>query len=283
MFQVSMKNFRLWIALGVALLSTAAMQTGARAQYDPYESMMSNNSYFSGWVNPYDNTLTNMYKSSYDYYTPSYSSYFSGSSSSRAKRNAARLKATPQRERTEAERFAKYNGTMYKAGKSNTAAKVAAVFAKNLGGKASDYQPVMVELLKLYQDQAKKQNAPSTDLARTLAYCISANYYYFTGGTGVPDAQVAALRLKIRTALSEDKKFRAMSNAQKQELNETMVILTHFAALGFEVIAPKASQEKKAAVREGFKKLAGVNLRGLLGVDPQRVAFDKTGLVIKAA
>lgn len=278
-----MKKFRLWIALGVALLSTAALQTGAHAQWNAYDALMSNNSFSRGWVNPYDNTFTNMYKPSYNYYTPSYSSYFGGSSSSRARSRAARLKATPARERTEAERFAKYNGTMYKAGKSNTAAKVAAVFATNMGGKASDYQPVMVELLKLYQDQSKKQNAPSTDLARTLAYCISANYYYYTGGTGVPDAQVAALRLKIRTALSEDKKFRAMTNAQKQELNETMVILTHFAALGFEVIAPKASQDKKAGVREGFKKLAGVNLRGLLGVDPKRVAFDKTGLVIKAA
>jgi len=34
---------------------------------------------------------------------------------------------------------------------------------------------------------------------------------------------------------------------------------------------------------EGFKKLAGINLRGILGVDPSRVAFDKSGLVIKSA
>jgi hypothetical protein len=122
--------------------------------------------------------------------------------------------------------------------------------------------------------QAKSQNAPTTDFARTMAYCISANYYYYTGGTGVPETQVAELRRKLRLALSEDPKFRALSNIKKQELNESMVMLTHFAALGFEVIAKKAPADKRSMVREGFKKLAGVNLRGILGVDPSRVGFN---------
>ncbi len=258
----------------------------ANAQWNAYDSMMQNNSFSRGWVNPYDNTFTNAYRSTYSYYTPSYSSYGSfrgGSRSARKARRQAQLKKMAPRQRSEAEKFAKYSGQMYKESKSlNTPAKLAGVFAKNLGGKAGDYQPVMAELLKLYKTQAKAQNAPSTDLARTLAYCISANYYYFTGGTGVPDAQVAELRKDLRLAMAGDTKFRKMTNAQKQEMNESMVILTHFAALGFEVVAPKAG-DKRAIVREGYKKLAGVNLRGILGVDPSRVAFDKTGLVIKAA
>ena len=286
-----MKPFRL-VLLGVALFSTVLARS-AHAQWNAYDAMMSNNSYSRGWVNPYNNTLSNMYRSNMNVITTNAinnSMMFNrtlsgrmGYSGSYDERRRKRIKAMPRRERTEAERFAKYNGTMYKPSKKvDTPSKVAAMFAQNLGVKASDVKPVMVELLKLYQTQAKKQNAPSTDLARTMAYCIAGNYYYFTGGTGVPETQIAALRGKLRTALSEDKKFRALSNAQKQEMNESLVILTHFAALGFEIIAPKAG-DKKAAVREGYKQLAGVNLRGLLGVDPARVAFDKTGLVIKAA
>lgn len=272
---------RILALCGALLLSSFAPRV--LAQWNAYDSLMQNNSFSRGWVNPYDNTFTNAYKS-YSY-TPSYNtySYFSGSRSSRASRRTACIKKMTPRQRTEMQRFAKYNGTMYTPSKTvDTPAKLAIVFARNLGGKTSDYQPVMRELLKLYQTQAKSQNAPTTDLARTMAYCISANYYYFTGGTGVPETQVAALRGKLRDALSEDAKFRALSNAQKQELNESMVILTHFAALGFEVVAPKAG-DKKALVREGYKKLAGVNLRGILGVEPGRVAFDKDGLVLKAA
>ena len=276
-----MRSLKVLVLSGAMAASVMAPRV-ASAQWNAYDAMMSNNVYSRGWVNPYNNTYTNAYKwmtTSYTY-TPS---YFYGSGSSRAARRRARLKSTPRREQTEAQRFAKYSGTMYKPGKADTPAQVANIFAKGIGGKASDFTPVMRELWALYVKQAKSQGAPSTDVARTMAYCISANYYYFTGGTGVPETQVAKLRGKLREALSEDAKFRALSNVQKQQLNESMVILTHFSALGFEVIAKKAPQDKQALVREGFKKLAGVNLQGILGVAPERVAFDKDGLVIEPA
>lgn len=278
------------VALGAALLACAPVAQVAHAQWNAYDAMMSNNSYSRGWVNPYNNTMSNIYRSNMNLITQQsiqrsqlFTSQMIGRSLVTGRGRSRRLKTMPQRERTEAEKFARYAGTMYKPVASNTPARLAAIFAKNTGIKAAQIQPAFVECLKLYQARAKSQNAPATDVARTLAYCIAANYYYFTGGTGVPDAQVDAMRAKIRTALSENKSFRALSNAQKQEMNESMVILTHFAALGFEVIAPKAPADKKALVREGYKKLAGVNLRGILGVDPGRVAFDKTGLVIKPA
>lgn len=279
-----MKFTRLLAACGMLLLSNLAPRI-AHAQWNAYDSMMQNNSFSRGWVNPYDNTFTNAYRSTYSYYTPSYgSSYFSGSRSSRAARRAARIKKMTPRQRTEMQRFVKYNGTMYTPSKSvDTASKIALMFAKSTGTPATQITPALRELWNLYVKQAKSQNAPASDVARTMAYCISANYFYYTGGTGVPETQVAALRTKLRDALSEDPKFRALSNAKKQQMNEAMVMLTHFAALGFEVIAKKAPADKSAAVREGYKKLAGANLRGILGVDPSRVAFDKDGLVIKAA
>ncbi len=270
--------------LCATLLVSALAPRPAHAQWDATESMMSNNSFSSGWVNPYDNTYTH----AYDWMTastPNYASYgyFSGNRSSRAAKRAARLKKMAPRQRTEMERFIKTNGTMYKPSKSlDTAGQVAAMFAQNTGVPAAKIKPAMQELWDAYVRQAKAQSAPSTDLARTMAYCISANYYYFTGGTGVPETQVAALRAKLRDALSEDPKFRSMTGAQKQRMNESMVILTHFAALGFEVLAKKAPADKQSAVREGFKKLAGANLKGILGVAPERVGFDKDGLVIKA-
>lgn len=272
-----------FIATGAMLCASLAPRP-ALAQWNAYDAMMSNNSFSRGWVNPYDNTYTNAYKYTY---TPSYNTYTyfgAGSKSSRAARQSAYRKKMPAKERTEAEKFAKYNGTMYKPSATvDSAGKIAAVLAKSTNADLKQTKAAMNELWKLYVKQAQDQNAPSTDLARTMAYAISANYYYYTGGTGVPETQVAELRKKLRTALSEDPKFRKMSAAQKQELNESMVILTHFAALGFEVIAKKAPADKRQSVREGFKTLAGANLRGILGIDPKRVGFDKDGLVIKPA
>jgi hypothetical protein len=286
-----MKITRLLATAGVLWLSSWALRP-AHAQWNAYDAMMSNNSFSRGWVNPYDNTYTRMYQSNMSIITQNainrsiiYNSRLSGATgSSYSRRRAARIKKMTPRQRTEMERFVKYNGTMYTPSKSvDTASKVAAMFAKNTGTPASQITPALRELWALYVQQAKSQNAPATDLARTMAYCISANYYYYTGGTGVPETQVGALRTKLRDALSEDPKFRGLNNAKKQELNESMVMLTHFAALGFEVIAKKAPASQSKAVREGYKKLAGINLRGILGVDPSRVAFDKDGLVIKSA
>ncbi|RYX84133.1 hypothetical protein EON83_11520 [bacterium] len=280
-----MKNTRIVRSLlvGGALLLASCNSRPAFAQWNAYDAMMSNNVYSRGWVNPYNNTYTNAYKFTYRPITTPYL-YFSGSSSSRAARRRARLQKMQPRQRTEMERFLKYNGTMYNPTKSvDTASKLSQTFATNLKVPAPKMKTVMQEMWNLYVKQAKQQNAPATDLARTMAYCISANYYYYTGGTGVPETQVSALRKNLREALAEDPKFRTMTDADKQQMNEAMVMLTHFAALGFEVVAKKAPAQQRTEVREGFKKLAGINLQGMLGVAPSRVAFNAGGLQINAA
>jgi hypothetical protein len=176
-------NFtKAFFSAGIVLLSTLWSRP-LSAQWNSYDAMMSNNVYSRGWVNPYDNTYTNMYQS-YSY-TPTYNTYTyfgSGSRAIRAARRSAYLKKMPPRQRTEAQKFAKYNGTMYKPSATvDTAGKVAAIFARGTGANAGQTKTVMRELWNLYVTQAKSQNAPTTDFARTMAYCISANYYYYTG------------------------------------------------------------------------------------------------------
>ena len=139
------------LLLAGALCAFSVWAKPANAQWNAYDSMMSNNSFSRGWVNPYNNTFTNAYKwmtPSYNAYSYSSSGYFRGGSRrTRAARRAASLRKLPPRQRTEIQRFAKYNGQMYKPSKSvNTPAKLAAIFAKNTGGKVSDFQPVMREL-----------------------------------------------------------------------------------------------------------------------------------------
>lgn len=284
-----MKNLRK-LAVWSALLLLPTLAPSAQAQWNPTDAYMSNNSYSSGWVNPYNNTMSNIYQSNMNLITQQAirnSQLFTANMIGRTLvmgGRSKRLKAMKPRERSEAERFAKYQGTMYREKpNSKVYSQIAAVFAKAGGAKTSEVAPVFKVLFDVYRDRARQQNAPSTDLARTMAYCIAANYAIYNGKEGVDETPIAVLRAKIRTALSEDAKFRALSNAQKQQMNETLVILTHFVAYGAEDIAAKAPADKRAAVKAGFRKLAGLNLQGLLGVDPKRVSFGKEGLILKAA
>lgn len=281
-----MKKLLVLAALALAPLSAA------QAQWNPTDAYMSNNSYSSGWVNPYNNTMSNIYQSNMNMITQHaiqrsqlFTSQMIAGSFVRSKSaRDKRVKALVATEKAAAAKFAKYSGTIYKeAPNSKVPAKVAAIFAKHTEAKTTEITPVFRQLFEIYKQRAKQQGAPHTDVARTLAYVIAANYYIFAGKEGVPEPQIAALRGKIRTALSEDPKFRAMTNAQKQEMNETLVILAHFAAWGAEDLAEQAPADKKAAVKAGFRKIAGASLQGLLGVKPERVAFDKEGLVIKPA
>jgi hypothetical protein len=92
-----------FFSAGIVLLSTLWSRP-LSAQWNSYDAMMSNNVYSRGWVNPYDNTYTNMYQS-YSY-TPTYNTYTyfgSGSRAIRAARRSAYLKKMPPRQRTEAQ------------------------------------------------------------------------------------------------------------------------------------------------------------------------------------
>lgn len=279
------------VVSGICLFAGAA--SPAQAQWNPTDAMMSNNSYSSGWVNPYNNTMSNIYQSNMNMITQhaiQNSQMFNrvminGRWSRTSSKRANRIKQMQARERAEAARFEKYKGTMYKdAGTSPVPAKLAATFSKGIGQpqKAADMEKVFKALLDVYKQRARQQGAPPNDMARTLAYCITANYIIFAGKEGVHEKQIAPLRAKIRTALSEDTKFRSLSDAKKREVSDTMIIMAHLVAWGAEDLSKKLPKENQADVRAGYRKLAGVNLKGLLGVAPESVAFDDDGLIIKS-
>jgi hypothetical protein len=178
-------------------------------------------------------------------------------------------------QKAQADRFAKYRGTMFKAGKPVMPARLASQLSPKDAKQRQQLEKVFDVLLKFYEQRSKQQKAPSTDLARTLSYCIALNYAYST------EQEVSAkgldeLRRKMREALSSDPKFRDLSDAKKQELSEGLVILSHFVALGYD----EAKESKDKETMNKFKQLAQANLKAILGVPVQQVKLEHTGLVI---
>lgn len=279
-----MKTKLFAVALSSALLTSVVQPATAQD--------MSTNYYSSGWVNPYNNTMTQIYQSNMNMIFQQSlqnsqlltSQIINRNLSRNASRRAKRLQAIAPRERAVAARFAKYQGTMYRETAPVMPSKLAAAFAKSTG-KPEDrvaFAKLFQIFLNVYKQRAREQTAPATDVARTLALCIAANHFY-RSGTMPTETQIAALRGTIRTALSESAQFRALSNAQKQQMNETVVILSFLVGYGIEEIAPKAPTAQRAQVVAGFRALASLNLKGLLGVDPKRLTFVPSGLVIKDA
>jgi hypothetical protein len=180
-----------------------------------------------------------------------------------------------KKQQAEADRFARYRGTMFKSGRPVMPVQLAASFIKTPGKQREDMTKLFSVLLEVYNQRSRQQKAPANDLARTLAYCIAANYAYYTEQE-VSASGLAMLRGKIRTALTASDKFRKIKDADKQKVSETLIILTHFAALGYD----QAKEGKNKESMEMFRKLAGLNLQGMLGVAPGRVKLEKTGLVV---
>lgn len=88
-------------------------------------------------------------------------------------------------------------------------------------------------------------------------------------------------RLADVLQLSSDPKFHALSNARKQQMgeqqmSETLIILTNFMDLGHTVSIQQNNEPGKRA----YRQMAGMLLQGMLAVNPHRVSFTKTGLVI---
>lgn len=178
-------------------------------------------------------------------------------------------------QKREVDRYAKYRGTMFKPGKPFMPARIAAVFVSTPGEQRDDMTKLFEGLLKFYNTRSKQQGAPANDLARTLSYTIALNYAY-AREQEVSNAGMTAMRAKLRNALLASPDFRKMSEQQKQEMHETLVILSHFVAVGYDQSKEKGDKDSMAA----FKKLANFNLQTLLKVDPSRIRLEKDGLVI---
>jgi hypothetical protein len=154
--------------------------------------------------------------------------------------------------------------------------------ATNLGKTSWDRQEIEATLtrcLAQYAGGTRQRSAAFQDLARALVYFLATNHAVFSEGKRPPtQAQLDASRAAIRASMLADERFREMSDMQKQEAFETLVVLAGFVDLGYG--AAKQIGDRAAAAR--FQEMARQNLEALLGVPAERVRFTSAGLTITA-
>ncbi len=135
-------------------------------------------------------------------------------------------------------------------------------------------ESVLTKCLTFYTDTAKQKGVPLNDVALALNYYISTNYFVYSLGRGPTPDQMSATRDLIRANMAQDQAFRQMTDKQKQEAYETLIVLAGFVDMGYGT--SKNSGDTGAA--EQFREMAKHNLETLLGVPIDKIHFTNEGL-----
>ncbi|HKR13367.1 MAG TPA: DUF6683 family protein [Pyrinomonadaceae bacterium] len=133
---------------------------------------------------------------------------------------------------------------------------------------------VLTKCLTFYTDTAKQKGVPLNDVALALNYFISTNYFVYSVGRGPTPDQMSATRDVIRANMVQDEAFRQMSDQQKQEAYETLIVLAGFVDLGYGT----SKKSGDAGAAEQFREMAKYNLETVLGVPIDKIHFTNDGL-----
>ena len=133
---------------------------------------------------------------------------------------------------------------------------------------------IMTTILQEYEKGARAAGKPN-DLALALSFFFATNASVYHDA-GIPaDPQMMELRDTIAEALVEGNALASVSDRQKQEMYETLVLFTGFALAVY--------QEGKGGNAESLKisqQLAGQNLLAVVGISPDKINFTDQGLSI---
>ena len=134
---------------------------------------------------------------------------------------------------------------------------------------------IMSAILTEYEKGARAAGHPN-DLALALSFFFAANARIYHDAEQPSDAAMMELRDAITEALVQGNALNGVSDRQKQEMYETLVIFTGFALATYQ----EGKQGSNAETVKVSQQLAGQNLLAITGISPDKIAFTDQGLSI---
>lgn len=135
---------------------------------------------------------------------------------------------------------------------------------------------LLTTLLEEFDRGARAAGHPN-DLALALSFFFATNASIYHGGGQPPDPPMVELRDTIAEALVEGNALTGVTDRQKQEMYETLVLFTGFALAVYE----EGKQGGNAETIKTSEQLAGQNLLAVIGVSPDKINFTDQGLSIE--
>ena len=134
---------------------------------------------------------------------------------------------------------------------------------------------IMSTILTEYEKGARAAGHPN-DLALALSFFFATNASIYHDAGQPADAAMMELRETIAEALVEGNALNRVTDRQKQEMYETLVIFTGFALATYQ----EGKQGGNAETIKVSRQLAGQNLLAITGIAPDKIAFTDQGLSI---
>jgi hypothetical protein len=135
---------------------------------------------------------------------------------------------------------------------------------------------ILTVLFQEFDKQAVKLGKPN-DLAFALSYFMAQNATVYRGKPDPRDEQFLDLRETILLAVGQNEAFAKMTDRQKQEMHEMLVSYTGLVYLTYQDAKKRGDLETAKTMRE----LAGLNLKAITHIEPERIDFTAEGLTIR--
>jgi hypothetical protein len=131
-------------------------------------------------------------------------------------------------------------------------------------------------LLQEFDKGARAAGKPN-DLALALSFFFATNASIYHDAGQPSDPQMVELRDTIADALVEGNALNGVTDRQKQEMYETLVLYAGFALATYQ----EAKQLNSVETLKVSQQLAGLNLQAVTGISPDKINFTDQGLSIE--
>src|SRR6267142_480853 len=135
---------------------------------------------------------------------------------------------------------------------------------------------ILTAILNEYE-KGSRESGKGNDLALALSFFLATNASVYHDAGPPPDSPVMELRDTIASALVEGNALNGVTDRQKQEMYETLVLYTGLALAGYQ----EAKQGGDTASLNSYRQLAGMNLQAVTGISPDKITFTDQGLNIE--
>ena len=130
--------------------------------------------------------------------------------------------------------------------------------------------PAIISTLLIEYEKAARAQGKPNDLALATTAALVYNSSIYNDTPDPEDSRIMEIRDALAELAAEDSTFLTMTDRQKQELYENLVISTMLAKVGYE----EAKKTGDEATMASYRSLAGQTLQAVSGLPPEKVDFS---------
>lgn len=153
-----------------------------------------------------------------------------------------------------------------------------------LASSISNDAAIQRDLITLFQvtkdsySQEVAKKGKNNDVAMAMTFFIASLVTVYNNAPEPSETALENLYNLLAESMNEDATFANSTNSDKQMAHDTMVYISGLVLGGYTL----GKQQNDRNTIQSFRDLAGICLQSLMKLDPNKLSFNKTGLVVKS-